>query len=347
MASNPTFMRHFIGDTPGAPQGGHSMSDCPDIYVAGGAPLAAPGTELTTPASYGTDPPNALEENVANYLYLRATNTSSAEISGRVWLWFAEETVLLWPHLWRGEVGNHPFVYGGKAQNWVDLSIKPTQVVASDAFEFNPPATATHYCLVAMTETPPQGSGPPVAPPKPPVMNTMEEFSQWIENNPNVVWRNTNPQPVTLANFTVSGTIVGPPAGGRFQPGVSCSNMPEGSKWRCKIAAGHNAKGEPYPGWDSHYRTIAEPDEVISANLVWPPETSAVAWLEWWEEGHPREPSSVIAIQGATLASDLVGWLDDPYAGAVESWVQMDPHDPKSAEIQYLRICGAIPFKAF
>jgi hypothetical protein len=245
--TNPYFIRHQPGDTPG--NNGGTFSNCPDIiFSTTGAPnwvpqSADPASFLTT-ASYGTDYGSTIQVsdagNVNNYVYLRALNTAPAgtpPVPTRLWLMYTESDLALWPQNWRSDsisVANEQ-----KARNWQDgkliLSKNSPYIVTEQAFLWTPttPKDGTHYCVISMVEPFPDASpagslsDPPIAPP-PSVgyMGTFEQLAQFVLTNDWFGWRNTIDVSSLGQTWQKTIPVTAPPEGGQVWVGVACTNMP-------------------------------------------------------------------------------------------------------------------------
>src|SRR6202000_374762 len=111
------FLRHYLGDTPGSASPVSTVSGSPDVLLEGTSPVDP--AILATSANYGQEPPNTLYvgSQVTNYVYVRALNTTGEAVDGRIWLWYVDADMLLWPENW---ISNTIWVDGAN-QNWTNV----------------------------------------------------------------------------------------------------------------------------------------------------------------------------------------------------------------------------------
>lgn len=124
-STNPYFIRHQMGDTPGNNAG--SFSSCPDIiFSTTGAPdwtpISVPASTFLTQASYNTDYGSTVQVskagNVNNFVYLRALNTNpqGPAVPMRLWMMYTQSDMALWPQNWQHD----SIMVQQAAQNWQD-----------------------------------------------------------------------------------------------------------------------------------------------------------------------------------------------------------------------------------
>jgi hypothetical protein len=339
MAFSGLFLRHFMGDQPGFSGTASGLSDSPDIILEGTSPVDPP--TLATPASYAQEPPDILwvGSKATNYVYVRALNTTGGPVDGRLWLWYAEPSMLNWPQNWKTG-----FVVDGQSQNWVNVhSGGANQIVVGDAFAIVSPDTPQdHYCMIAISET--QQETPPQSP-FPGYMPTLNDFVAWVARNPSVAWRNTVDQHVSGpgAEWNWPSQIPGPDQGpATFNIGIQCQNMPVESQYRFTVPGGQNAQGN-WPSLDSGQRTIGKPNEGYTLQTTWPGGVMATMNIEWWANGKTPQPGATIVPYIGMPTSMLDGIVDDPMAGAAMVEVQIDHRDGQSVEIQFQHIIGGVP----
>jgi hypothetical protein len=284
------FLRHFMGDAPGAGGAGQGMSDSPDIILPGDTPVDP--AALVTPLSYGTELGDTLlvGPGVVNYVYVRGLNATAGALAARLWLWYVDADALQWPQKWMSQ----GIYVDGVAQNWVVASAQnPDQIVVGDAFAgVSLPAPRDHYCMVAIAENPPLSQ--PAAPPLPGDFPTLDDFEAWVEQNPNVAWRDAVSQPGSPATWTWVTQISGPPKAGPLMLGVACRDMPVGSRFRFVVPAGTTPDGSPFAGCDSGPMPIADPNETFFLPISWPAGVLAGMTVYWWADGtSPPEGASI------------------------------------------------------
>jgi hypothetical protein len=241
--TNPYFIRHQPGDTPG--NNGGSFSSCPDIIFSTAGPpnyappqSADPKTFLTA-ASYGTDYGSTVQVspagNVNNFVYLRALNTNpSANVPLRFWMMYTQSNLALWPQNWRRD----SIKVGQNFQNYQDGTLIVSggpgpYVVTGQPFLWSPtgPASGTHYCVISMVEPFPNAdpplSDPPFAPPSSiGYLSSVEQLAAFVLANDWFGWRNTIDVTSLGATWQQTIPVTGPDQAGQVMVGVACSNMP-------------------------------------------------------------------------------------------------------------------------
>jgi hypothetical protein len=335
------FLRHFMGDSPGTPYGNQGLSDSPDIILNGTSPVMDPST-LTTAQSYTTEPPDTLYvgSGATNYLYVRGLNTLSGPIDARLWLWYAEPNMLLWPQSW---ISNTIYV-NGVLQNWSNVhAASPNQIVVSDAFAVVSPNTPQdHYCTIAISEYPRYD---PPSPPFPGYFSNLNDFAAWIQANPNAAWRNTVDQPTTASTWNWDSQINGPDQAGQLNVGVQCQSMPVNSQYRFVVPPGTTTNGAPWPGVDSGVRTVQQPNEAISIQTTWPGAVLAGMNITFYANGQTPQTGATIIPNIGVAAMGLEGLVEDPMLGAKETFL-IDPDGGGTiGAIHYQHIIGAVPIR--
>lgn len=220
------FIRHQMGDTPTSMGKGWSAS--PDIILNGTTPAANPAAFIT-PTGYLQDYGSTLYVEQANNVYVRALNTSSGQITSRIWLYYIPSNLVLWTQNWQTRG-----ITVGAADadlNYTSLSSMTTNeiVVTNPPFIVKPPAPDPnqHFCMAAIAENPPL-SNPPVSPIPSGSMGTFEQLVQFILDHPNMGWRNTNDVVQNIPTFQQVVPIENAPEGGQINIGIQCKNMTSG-----------------------------------------------------------------------------------------------------------------------
>jgi hypothetical protein len=335
------FLRHFMGDSPGAPYGNQGLSNSPDVVLNGTSPVTDP-TTLTTQQSYGAFPPNTLfvGSQATNYLYVRGLNSTAGAMDARLWLWYAEPNMLQWPQNW---ISNTIWV-NGVEQNWSNVhASSPNQIVVSDAFAVVSPSTPQdHYCTVTISEYPRYD---PPAPPFPGYFSNLNDFAAWIQATPNAAWRNTVDQPVTAASWNWMSQINGPDDPGQLNVGVQCQGMPVNSLYQFTVPAGTTKNGDTWQALDSGQRQVKDPNEAISLQTTWPGGVLAGMNITWWANGTtPATGATIIPNIGIATAA-LDGLVPDPMLGAHQTLLYEDPADESTARIHFQHIIGGVPIR--
>jgi|GEM_PF-1496497 len=227
------FVRDELGQVPN--QNGTSWSTSPDIIFQGTQPAPNPAI-FATPAGYATDyganvvmgiPPNA---SPPNYVYLRALNTQpsagpNTPFTGRVWFFFVESDLALWPQNWRTD----QITVAGGNQNYQDIVATSVNQICQPLLPYiwTPPSLAagTHFCAVSWIEN------TPVNPPQNPVIqigaiSTFDALVNLVLANPNMGWRNTIDVAGAGPTWSQTTNITGPATPSVFNLGIQCKNMP-------------------------------------------------------------------------------------------------------------------------
>lgn len=221
------FLRNQLGDVPTNPKSA-GWSGSPDIILAGTAPTPDPSI-YTTPAGYSTDYGSTLYINQTNYTYVRALNATGGAFAGRLWFYYTQSDLALWPQNWLATgVWN-----GGQPQNWAEVAASAAnQVVVGPPMQWVPPplggSSGNHYCLICMAEN--DLAIPPVDPKPTSAMGSWQDLANFVISHPNMGWRNT----VDVSNAGVSWSYTAPITGptgdsgssSQVNVGYQCSNMP-------------------------------------------------------------------------------------------------------------------------
>lgn len=143
------FMRPNLGSTGTVPAQG-SITECPDIWIAGTKAIKDPATTLTTPESYAQTSDNGIILNADNYIYLRGKNGASQTVNKRLELYYAPCGVINWPSKW---VENR--LKTGDGDTYVEVNQVPSGSIAAGSKSFiwrnvsKPSDGSDHYCLFA------------------------------------------------------------------------------------------------------------------------------------------------------------------------------------------------------
>ena len=127
-----------------------SITQCPDIWLAGTKALADPSTILASNESYAQSSSDDVVLNADNYIYLRGKNGADIPVSKRLELYYAPCGVINWPSKW---VENK--LKTGDGSEYVELVNVPAGSIAagSNAFIWKnvtpPPQGSDHYCIFA------------------------------------------------------------------------------------------------------------------------------------------------------------------------------------------------------
>ena len=341
MSENPFFLRHFMGDEPGKSGAGQPMSNSPDIILNGTTPVGSL-SELETKENYEKEPPQTMivGSKETNYIYVRAFNTAKENATARLWLWYAEPEMLLWPQNWMYQ----KFQVGGTGKNWTDVSALPNQIIVGNAFELvNPEAPRDHYCMVAIAQSPFVREEP--EPPFPGYFESIPAFSAWIQNHPNAAWRNTIDQPRSAATWSSANPIKGPIKEETFNIGVQCKEIPVGSKFRFVIPGGATKEGKEWGTVDSKEHEVKDSNESVTLRVTWPPGVVASMTITFWSQGKTPPEGSIIEPMVGTNSSSLEGLVEDPLKGSRETLLFEEWGNRQTAQIVRQHVAGGMPIR--
>jgi hypothetical protein len=221
MGYSGLFLRHDLGQNPGDPSTGWSES--PDILLNGEA--SQPDLSQFTSAAGYQNAFNATvyTNNNDNYVYIRGLNTANGAQQSRVYFYYTESDLMLWPANWRSDrvrVIETP-------QNYVDIAATSSNqiVVGSQPLIWNAaPLDGSqwdHYCVVAWADnsTNPQ-------PPSIPNFGSCDELAHFIMAHPNMAWRNTVDVSSPPPDFAYGTTLSMASGGGTVYLQVNFINVP-------------------------------------------------------------------------------------------------------------------------
>lgn len=340
MANNPFFLRHFRGDEPGKSGSGQPMSNSPDIILTGTTPAKTLGEYETEERYKNEEPPDTMivGSKETNYVYVRTRNFGTKNATARLWLWYAEPGMLLWPQNWMYD----KFQVAGESKNWTEVEALPNAIKLGNAFELvSPEAPKDHYCMIAMAQSPVPNPKP--EPPFPGYFPNIPAFAQWIQETPYAAWRNTIDQPRTAATWNSTNPFVGPSEEETFNVGVQCKNIPVGSKYRFVIPGGVTKERKEWETVDSEIREVKKPNESVSLQVTWPAGVNTTMTITYYAEGKEVPAGAIIEPVVGTSASSMEGLLDDPLQGSVETLLYEKVGDPHTAQIIRQHIAGGVP----
>ncbi len=174
------YLRDNIGDTGAVPSTG-GISGSPDIIVR---PTAVADPEASFGEGSGTENVSTLgyevEAGQDNYIYARIKNRGGLPANGvTVDVYWSEVSTLITPDQWHLIGTTNP----------VNVPATDTLVVTDPVVWGSASIPATgHYCFIGIVDHPDDA-----APPIPPSTHfDWNEFTDYIRNNNNIVWRNFN-----------------------------------------------------------------------------------------------------------------------------------------------------------
>ncbi|MBK3842450.1 hypothetical protein G3A42_31345 [Paraburkholderia aspalathi] len=270
-------------------------SGCPDIILCGTAPPSDPSA-FTTASGYGTDYGATVFMEKANYVYLRALNTTSGPATGSAWIYYAESDLALWPSKWQKaniQVG------GMTMNNQPIVATEGNQVcVTSRPFVWTPPQFQTqsgddHYCVVSWMDDPPHEdpSWTPLS--DIPTFTVFDDLVDFILKHPNMGWRNTVDVSGLGPQWSQTIAITGPVAGGQFQVGVQWHNMPtDGGTISYSIPGGPD--GNP-PPVNTKAIPIYASDAAPMTPVTWPANFASSISITYTQGETPPPKGAYIA----------------------------------------------------
>jgi hypothetical protein len=204
------YIRQYITEIPNFSTRGGIWDQCIDIVTAP-QPLdpsqlvtapAAPGYCTAASPSYGycSQFATGFGLNQANFVYVRAVNTTTSPITGRVWLYWAPSSTFMWPTTWQ----NAGVTVGNQMVNY-----QPLALAAAPSGSFaHPPVSAPSvttmpflvipnvplpnydgFALIALIEN--QPSSPPTPPIPTEPFNSVGDIASWVSATPSVGWLDT------------------------------------------------------------------------------------------------------------------------------------------------------------
>ncbi|MEK2607011.1 hypothetical protein [Burkholderia arboris] len=236
------FVRDQLGDTVSGLQKRDGSSGSPDIILNGITPAPNPSV-FTTTSGYHTDYGCDVTLEQANFVYLRALNTTSEQATGTAWFYYTPCNLLLWPSDWRSAAIQ---VDGMEMNCQPIVATAGNQVCVTDSFVWTPPdlpLDADHYCVVSWIDYPVHTDPGWTPLSELPRFNTLDDLLDFVVTHPNMGWRNTFDVPRDGSGWSRTSAIAGPPKGGQFHVGIGWSGMPEDATVSYSIPGGAN--GDP------------------------------------------------------------------------------------------------------
>jgi hypothetical protein len=214
------FLRHDINDTPQQPTTGWSSS--PDLILFG-RQAQTDLTQFTSAAGYMNPFGSTVYMDDYNYVYIRGLNTTNGAQTSRVYFYYTQSNLALWPVNWLSD----GMTVANVAQNWLDISATSAGqiVVGQLPILWKAPeltGVGNHFCVVGWADN--------STTPAPPVIqnfDSFDELAQFILAHPNMAWRNTedilNPVPL---DYTYTTGLSVQSAGGTAYIQVTFKNIP-------------------------------------------------------------------------------------------------------------------------
>lgn len=180
---NDLFVRTDLSET--SPEGRKGGLGSPDIIPAGTKPVS-PG-QYTTDTSYGQYYNNSLYQNLPNYIYVRAKNSSQTlSKSGKARLVLTDPAIILWPggDGWT-RIKNSKGSYESPLTSAGSPDIGPNKIgVTEDPFLYTP-SDFGHRCLVTWLDTTDHPDPGP-----PPKITKMDDLVRFLKEHENYAHHN-------------------------------------------------------------------------------------------------------------------------------------------------------------
>jgi hypothetical protein len=294
MSYSGLFVRDNIGQTPSGGQDG--WSGCPDIILYGLTPASSTGI-FTSTAGYGQDFGSTVYMNQANYVYLRALNTTGGAITGAAWFYYTESDLMLWPSNWQSA----DILVAGEAMNYQQIAAtNPNDVCVTGAFVWTPPSFSPghsggdHYCCIAWMENPPLQPPPWTPLQSIPNFTDCTQLANFVCAHSNMGWRNTVDVSQAGPSWQQTVTVTGPTGGGQFKIGIACDNMPTDGYFAYSVPGSGGVPTVNFPK-----TLIWDPDAAPTTTVTWPAEFATSITISWWQ-------GAIVPPKGAAISPVVI-----------------------------------------
>jgi hypothetical protein len=177
---NDVYMRKNFQDRGEIPsEGGWACS--PDI-IPNGIELIADPVDALTKNWNGPDIAKTIVLSQPNYFYVRAKNLSAVGTITKIELYYCPSNLFLYPSLW---TNNQLCTNTGQNSVQVNASNAEDIMVPNEPFTFIP-SDSEQICLISRVMT---GQHPNPLPQEG-VISDMKSLAAYIQNHPNIAWRN-------------------------------------------------------------------------------------------------------------------------------------------------------------
>lgn len=177
------FMRPNLANIGTVPAKG-TLSSCPDIWISGTSPLADYQAVLASEEKYATECSCGVTAGMSNYIYVRAKNGGTENITRNVSLYYAQSDAIQWPSRWKdNRIGTDISPTGKAMLN----NMAPGEIKVCDrpfVWTNTPkPNNSTHFCLIAQINDDANSN------PFPDVSSALD-MADLVANNLQWGWRN-------------------------------------------------------------------------------------------------------------------------------------------------------------
>ena len=172
---------------------------------------------------FGEDVGKPLIANGGNYLYVRSKNLGTAASTGRVYLYWAQSSLLLYPSQWKNQK-----MLTSSGQDYVELKdVGAGQIgVTADAFRWTPamPGGNFHYCLIGRVSTAKHDN---------PIDQTeiIQNFAGWVAKNGGIGWRNISVVNAGSPTLTIESNYDQGSEPGLISFTAKCTGCPLEKSW--------------------------------------------------------------------------------------------------------------------
>jgi hypothetical protein len=338
------FLRHYLGERPDGGGGSQVWTDSPDIILTGTQPVRDP-TVFTTDDSYARQQANTVVVNDLNYVYVRGKNTTAATLDTRLWLFYTQSNLALWPQNWKqaGIFIDDPEL----PRNWLDLRGVPAGRIGVGTpvfhWQADAPDKGQHFCMIAFAEEQPL-SEPPRSPKPRGSIGTMEDLAVYVRSHPNMAWRNTIDVSGRGATWSETTAIAGAEEGGEFQAGLKFKDMPTDGYISFSVPGYDGESSVVFPDPPDQWFRIPKSNGSILVTLNWRAGFSSSITLRYWQgPTAPPKGANITPIIGV-MSTALTGLLEDPYHGTFELERYESSRNGVSG-VERMHIVGSVPYE--
>ncbi len=313
-------LRSNFSDTGQYPTGG-TLSSSPDIIPYGVEPVSNP-EETFVNTNWDKDMGKTLTANTPNYLYVRGKNLGTATTDGIVNLYYAPASLILYPIEWRN---NQLQTSGGQKDILIQDIAAGGKFVTPDAFQWIPDAiSGDHYCLIGV-------AGTERNPNEIPEIDTIDNFAQFISENPNFGWRNVSLTSSGAADFTQDVSYNQGGLGGMMQFDIICENVPIGAE--VSFSAGDAL--DP-PIYMPPVKVSTSPSFIIGMQTEVPDYFATNITYSYWSNGTTPPPGWKITMRVSYFV-DPSSFLYEKYALPLEKMYPKEMAEQIQTRVKALR----------
>jgi hypothetical protein len=189
----------------------------PDIIPYGTQPVQRPKEVF---ADFGQDFGVNIRLREDNYIYARGLNNAPGAASGKVYLYYTDSSMILWPKMW----AQHP-IRTDQMKDFIDVSspVSGQNWIGDTPFRWRPEAAPNgHFCVISRVET--------AAHPNPvPDVVKISDLAAFLCNNRGFAWRNVASVMGTPPELSVPVVYDQGVEGHYMYVILECSKLPIGS----------------------------------------------------------------------------------------------------------------------